>query len=67
MTTYVHPERVQKGQLLWLETPIEGCLVTLVCRVHSVYRKVCRAEVEILAGGNILVMVDFNRLFEESN
>jgi len=63
VTLYVHPERVKRGQLLWLE--IEQS-IKVVCRVNRVHRRAERAEVEIFASNNLLLTVDFNRLFEES-
>jgi hypothetical protein len=64
MTTYVHPERVRKGQLLWLEIEeLQG--VKVACRVFAVFRGF-RAQVEILASDHTLVSVCLNRLFEES-
>jgi len=64
MTTYVHPECVKRGQLLWLEIEeLQG--VKVACRVFAILRG-GRAQVEILASDHTLVSVDFNRLFEES-
>ena len=64
MTTYVHPERIRKGQLLWLEIEeLQG--VHVACRVFAVLKHF-RAQVEILASDHTLVNVDFCRLYEET-
>lgn len=63
-TYYSHPERVTKGQLLWLELEEFPELPKVAVRVFDVLRGF-RAQVELLSSNRALVNVDFARLFVE--
>lgn len=63
-TYHTHPERITKGQLLWLELEEFPDRPKVAVRVFDVLRG-HRAQVEILASDHALVNVDLNRLYEE--
>jgi hypothetical protein len=61
---FTHPERVQAGQLLWLEIE-EYPGLKIAVRVLRTIRGF-RAEVEPIGSDHNLISVDYVRLFEEA-
>lgn len=64
MTTLSRPNKVAKGQLLWLELEELPDRPKVAVRVFAVLRS-HRIQVEIMASDQTLITVDEKRLLEE--
>jgi hypothetical protein len=64
MTRLTHPDRVTRGQLLWLELEEFPERPKVAVQVLDVLRGY-RAQVRFLTSDRVWVSVDLNRLYEE--